>query len=199
MKLCFQIFRRGAEGSLEDSTNLVSSFSLSISASFCFNERLRMLTSFLSASVERWTASRSALSFLFSTMRIHNISNTLWSRKRYSRIIILLIKSVANRSVASFKDENGWQLHKQLLAHGIELDNFPTYRPSAIHRAYKQHTRGLLHRIQLWMKFYTLVSSSLLLPLYLPFTFNSRILQAWRLNYFSINSKVGQTVFHSIG
>ena len=49
----FKLFRRGTDGSLEDLTNLVSSFNLSISASFCFNERLRILTSFLSASVER--------------------------------------------------------------------------------------------------------------------------------------------------
>ena len=46
-------FRRSVDRALENPTNLVSSFSLSISASFCFNERLRMLTSFLSASVER--------------------------------------------------------------------------------------------------------------------------------------------------
>lgn len=62
---------------LEDPTNLVSSFSRSISASFCFNERLRMLTSFLSASVERWTASRSALSFLFSIKKMHTFFERL--------------------------------------------------------------------------------------------------------------------------
>ena len=47
----------------------MSSLSLSISASFCFKERLSILTSFFSASEERWAASRSDFILLFSKMK----------------------------------------------------------------------------------------------------------------------------------
>lgn len=56
----------------KNKAHLVSSLSLSISASFCFNERLNMLISFFSASVDRCTVSRSAFSLLFSRKKKEN-------------------------------------------------------------------------------------------------------------------------------
>ena len=47
----------------------VSSLSLSISASFCFKEILKIFISFFSASVDRCRASNSACSFLFSSKK----------------------------------------------------------------------------------------------------------------------------------
>ena len=58
------------------------------------------------------------------------------------------LKQSPTEGVTSFTAENGWQLYKQLIVSGIELEKFLTYRPSAIHRQYIQNIRRLLHCIR---------------------------------------------------